>query len=287
MNKVIAVSNQKGGVGKTTTTINLAASLAMADQRVLVVDMDPQGNLTSGLGQKSGAEHTVYEALIGDADLPLLQTAVDHLHLVPAGRHLAGAEVELVTMEERDSRLRKLLEPIRGRYDFILIDTPPSLGLLTLNALVAADTVLIPLHCEYFALEGLADLMATLSRIRAGLNPHLDVEGVVLTMYGDRTNLGAQVAKEIRQFFESKVFDTVIPRNIRLAEAPSHGLPALLYDPRSRAPRPMCRSPTNSSRAMAPRRVAPPPRPEHTEHPRGLQVRPSSSAGPGIERTHP
>ena len=234
MNKVIAVSNQKGGVGKTTTTINLAASLAMADQRVLVVDMDPQGNLTSGLGQKSGAEHTVYEALIGDADLPLLQTAVDHLHLVPAGRHLAGAEVELVTMEERDSRLRKLLEPIRGRYDFILIDTPPSLGLLTLNALVAADTVLIPLHCEYFALEGLADLMATLSRIRAGLNPHLDVEGVVLTMYGDRTNLGAQVAKEIRQFFESKVFDPVIPRNIRLAEAPSHGLPALLYDPRSK-----------------------------------------------------
>ena len=232
MNKVIAVSNQKGGVGKTTTTINLAASLAMADQRVLVVDMDPQGNLTSGLGQKSGAEHTVYEALIGDADLPLLQTAVDHLHLVPAGRHLAGAEVELVTMEERDSRLRKLLEPIRGRYDFILIDTPPSLGLLTLNALVAADTVLIPLHCEYFALEGLADLMATLSRIRAGLNPHLDVEGVVLTMYGDRTNLGAQVAKEIRQFFESKVFDTVIPRNVRLSEAPSHGIPALIYDHR-------------------------------------------------------
>jgi chromosome partitioning protein len=234
MSKVIAVSNQKGGVGKTTTTINLAASLAMADQRVLVVDMDPQGNLTSGLGQKSNAEHTVYEALVGDAELPLLQTVDDHLHLVPAGRHLAGAEVELVTMDERDARLRKLLEPLRARYDFILIDTPPSLGLLTLNALVAADTVLIPLHCEYFALEGLADLMATLSRIRAGLNPRLDVEGVVLTMFGDRTNLGAQVAKEIREFFESKVFDTVIPRNVRLAEAPSHGLPALLYDPRSK-----------------------------------------------------
>ena len=234
MSKIIAVSNQKGGVGKTTTTINLAASLAMADQRVLVIDLDPQGNLTSGLGQKASAEHTIYEALVGHAQLPVLQTAVDLLHLVPADRHLAGAEVELVAMDERELRLRQLLAIVRDRYDFILIDTPPSLGLLTLNALVAADTVLIPLHCEYFALEGLADLMATLSRIGSSLNPGLDVEGVVLTMYGDRTNLGAQVAREIRQFFESKVFDTVIPRNVRLAEAPSHGLPVLLYDPRSR-----------------------------------------------------
>ena len=234
MSKIIAVSNQKGGVGKTTTTINLAASLAVADQRVLVVDMDPQGNLTSGLGQKATAEHTVYEALVGEGELPILQTPVDHLHLVPAGRHLAGAEIELVTLEERDRRLQRLLATVRDRYDFIFIDTPPSLGLLTLNALVAADTVLIPLHCEYFALEGLADLMATLSRVRQSLNTTLDVEGVVLTMYGDRTNLGAQVAREIRQFFETKVFDTVIPRNVRLAEAPSHGLPVLLYDPRSR-----------------------------------------------------
>jgi chromosome partitioning protein len=234
MSKIIAVSNQKGGVGKTTTTINLAASLAVANQRVLVVDMDPQGNLSSGLGHKAGDDQTVYEALVGDADLPILQTVVDRLHLVPAGRHLAGAEIELVTLEGRDGRLRRLLDVVRSQYDFIFIDTPPSLGLLTLNALVAADTVLIPLHCEYFALEGLADLMATLSRVRQALNPPLDVEGVVLTMYGDRTNLGAQVAREIRQFFESKVFDTVIPRNVRLAEAPSHGLPVLLYDPRSR-----------------------------------------------------
>lgn len=234
MSNIFVIANQKGGVGKTTTTINLAASLAMADQRVLVVDMDPQGNLTSGLGQKAGTEHTVYEALLGHGELPILQTPVDLLHLVPADRHLAGAEVELVPLEERERRLRKLLATVRDRYDFILIDTPPSLGLLTLNALVAADTVLIPLHCEYFALEGLADLMATLSRIGNSLNPGLDVEGVVLTMYGDRTNLGAQVAREIRQFFEEKVFNTVIPRNVRLAEAPSHGLPVLLYDPRSR-----------------------------------------------------
>lgn len=234
MSKIIAVSNQKGGVGKTTTTINLAASLAVADQRVLVVDMDPQGNLSSGLGQKAGADQTVYEALVGEAALPILQTAVDRLHLVPAGRHLAGAEIELVTLDDRDRRLRRLLDGVRAQYDFVFIDTPPSLGLLTLNALVAADTVLIPLHCEYFALEGLADLMATLSRVRQSLNPPLDVEGVVLTMFGDRTNLSAQVAREIREFFESKVFETVIPRNVRLAEAPSHGLPVLLYDPRSR-----------------------------------------------------
>lgn len=234
MSKTIAVSNQKGGVGKTTTTINLAASMALADQRVLVIDMDPQGNLTSGLGQRSASGPTVYEALLGDDPLPVVSTPVEGLSLVPAGRHLAGAEVELVSMPRREQRLAELLRPIADQYDFILIDTPPSLGLLTLNALVAAHTVLIPLHCEYFALEGLADLMATLARIRQGLNPGLDVEGVVLTMFGDRTNLGAQVAGEIRKFFERKVFDTVIPRNVRLAEAPSHGLPVLLYDPRSK-----------------------------------------------------
>lgn len=240
MAKIVAIANQKGGVGKTTTCINLGASLALADQRVLLVDMDPQGNLTSGVGLRDLAAEgpTVYHSLTGarspDDGLRVLDTAIQGLRLVAADRNLTGAEIELVSMPQRESRLKHLLQPTRPDYDFILIDSPPSLGLLTLNALVAADSVLIPLHCEYFALEGLAELVATLRRVRQALNPTLGVEGVLLTMHDERTNLGQQVARDVRGFFQERVFQTVIPRNVRLGEAPSHGMPAILYDAKSR-----------------------------------------------------
>ena len=237
--RVLAVANQKGGVGKTTTAINVATSIAMAGKSVLLIDIDPQGNLTSGVGLKDqqAAAGTVYEALTRD---PLdstgfvLPTTVDNLFLIPANRNLTGAEIEMVTFKERERRLQRITESLRSRFDYIFIDCPPSLGLLTLNALVAADAVLIPLHCEYFALEGLADLVGTLRRVRGALNPSLEIEGVLLTMYDERTNLGQQVAKDVREFFKDKVYNTVIPRNIRLGEAPSHGIPGVLYDVKSR-----------------------------------------------------
>jgi chromosome partitioning protein len=241
MSRIVAVTNQKGGVGKTTTAINLAASMALAGRRVLLVDLDPQANLTSGVGlrDKLPERGTIYEILTtpdspDELDGFLLTTQIAGLMVIPANRNLTGAEIELVTLPERESRLRHPLSRLRERFDFIFVDCPPSLGLLTLNALVAADAVMIPLHCEYFALEGLADLVSTVRRVRATLNPALDIEGVLLTMYDERTNLGQQVTREVRQFFKEKVFETVIPRNVRLGEAPSHGMPVVLYDAKSR-----------------------------------------------------
>jgi chromosome partitioning protein len=250
MTRVLVVANQKGGVGKTTTAINLGAALAIAGQRVLLIDLDPQANLTSGVGLKgqTAAAGSVYDALTSDTtDVApfILDTPISGLSLIPADRNLTGAEVELVSLPNREQRLRTMITTLRAgsdlgltpqnnRFDYVFIDTPPSLGLLTLNALVAADAVLIPLNCEYFALEGLADLVSTLRRIRNRLNPSLDIAGVVMTMYDERTNLGQQVAKDIREFFQERVFTTVIPRNIRLGEAPSHGMPAVTYDAKSR-----------------------------------------------------
>ena len=238
LGKAIAIFNQKGGVGKTTTNINLAACLAIKGKKVLILDIDPQGNTTSGIGvSKKTLDKTVYNILVDpdfDPNEAIIHTEVENLDLIPASVDLAGAEVELVSMKGREISLKKGLDKIRHKYDYIFIDCPPSLGLLTINSLTAVDSVLIPIQCEFYALEGVSQLVSTIELVRKSLNPRLTVQGVILSMFDGRTNLSVQVVQEVKKYFGSKVYTTVIPRNVRLAEAPSYGMPITEYDPKSK-----------------------------------------------------
>ncbi len=237
MAKVIAIANQKGGVGKTTTAVNLSSCLGYLGKKVVIIDVDPQGNTTSGLGiDKKTIGKSIYDVIINDEKIEntLMQTMIDKLYICPSNIQLVGAEVELVSVISRETRMKVAIDSIRDDYDFILIDCPPSLGLLTLNALTAADTILVPIQCEYYALEGLSQLMNTVTLVQRHLNPALDVEGVVLTMFDARTNLSIQVVEDVKKHFRNKVYRTLIPRNVRLSEAPSFGLPIILYDSKSK-----------------------------------------------------
>ena len=236
MGKIISVANQKGGVGKTTTTVNLGTILAKKGKNILLIDADPQGNATSGLGVTKDVELSVYDVLIGETEVEetLQETIIKNLRICPSNISLAGAEVQLVPMMSREQRLKTKLDKIKDKYDYILIDCPPSLGLITLNAFTASDSVLIPIQCEYFALEGLGQLLNTVNLVKKHLNKNLDIEGALLTMYDARTNLSNQVVKEVKKYFENKVYKTVIPRNVRLSEAPSYGMPITVYDPKSK-----------------------------------------------------
>lgn len=238
MGKAIAIFNQKGGVGKTTTNINLAACLALKGKKVLIVDIDPQGNTTTGMGiTKKGLDNTSYELLVDSSVNPqkvIMHTNVENLDIIPASVNLAGAELEMVQVEGRERQLKKALDKVKSKYDYIFIDCPPSLGLLTINSLTAVDSVLIPIQCEFYALEGVSQLMSTIELVKKGFNPNLQIQGVILSMFDGRTNLSIQVVEEVKKYFKNKVYTTVIPRNVRLAEAPSYGMPITEYDPASK-----------------------------------------------------